>query len=287
MTYTIQNDIISLTIDTQGAEMVKIQDAKGKDFLWDAKPEIWARHAPILFPIVGKLTNNTYKLGEESYHLPQHGFARDQAFTIAQQSKHSLEFFLHETENTLKVYPFPFQLSVKYKLEGNGIITTYTIKNTGNDILPFSIGAHPAFMLQPEIAVEEYYLEFEHEESGTVHPLREGLIQQEATKHLPFVNRKLYLSEELFQEDALIFSHLRSEWIALVHEASHYRVQVSTKGFPWVGIWAKENVPFVCIEPWQGHADFIGHNQNFLEKSGVMLLAAGQSLSCSYSINVQ
>jgi len=286
MIYRISNSHINLEVDTQGAEMVKLSTTSGRDYLWDGNPDTWARNAPVLFPIVGKLINNSYKLGEETYYLPQHGFARDVAFKLVSQSENELEFVLHETENTLKVYPFSFQLSIKYTLIGSTVSIDYKIKNSSDKLLPFSIGAHPAFMLDPNVPLNEYYIEFEKAESGYVHPLVGGLVKPEADKQIPLHNNKLALSASLFADDALIFSQLQSKWVALVHEASNYRVQVQIAGFPWLGIWGKDHVPFVCIEPWLGHADFTNHDLNFYKKSGIITLEPQAHFSSSFSITV-
>jgi hypothetical protein len=141
-------------------------------------------------------------------------------------------------------------------------------------------------MLDSNLPITEYYLEFQKQESGFVHQLIGGLVNPEADKALPFSGNKLYLSKELFADDALIFSQLQSECVALVHDSSNYRVQVSTRNFPWLGIWAKDHVPFVCIEPWQGHADFTNHDMNFWAKDGVITLKPTESYSASFTISV-
>ena len=56
MQATIQNEFLSLTVDTHGAEAVSLKNAAGEELLWQADPAVWKRHAPILFPYTGKLT---------------------------------------------------------------------------------------------------------------------------------------------------------------------------------------------------------------------------------------
>ena len=53
--------------------------------LWQAGP-VWPRHAPVLFPIVGRLKDDRLRHQGKSYHLPQHGFARDRRFAWLNRS---------------------------------------------------------------------------------------------------------------------------------------------------------------------------------------------------------
>ena len=51
----IENDFLKVTIDDHGAELVSIYDKeKDREVIWQGDPKFWGRHAPVLFPNVGK-----------------------------------------------------------------------------------------------------------------------------------------------------------------------------------------------------------------------------------------
>ena len=141
----LKNDQLTIKVAELGAELQSIVDSKGHEYLWQADPEYWPRHSPILFPIVCSVENDTYYVGGQEYHLPRHGFARDTEFTLVAQSDNKVVFALHDNEETLKVYPFPFNLAVSYRLDGNKIHVVWHVENTGKEEMHFQIGGHPAF----------------------------------------------------------------------------------------------------------------------------------------------
>jgi galactose mutarotase-like enzyme len=290
MNYTLKNDFIHIIIDTVGAELCSIKTANGREYLWQGDPAVWGRRAPVLFPIVGKLKNNTYFYNETEYNLPQHGFARDLDFKLEEQAADKLVFSLTENENTLKVYPFQFKLLISYQLIGSSVSVGYEVQNTSNlGTLLFSIGGHPAFNILEEEGVNlyDYHLEFEKEEYLHNHPLKGGLIKKQPSASPLMVGTKLPLNKQLYANDALVFSGLKSKWVALVCEKLNYRVQMSISEFPWFGTWGKDDVPFVCLEPWCGHADFEDHDLNFQIKDEIVQLAPKNNFKRSYQITLQ
>lgn len=290
MNYTLKNDFLHIIIDTVGAELCSVKTANGREYLWQGDPAVWGRRAPVLFPIVGKLKNNTYFYNETEYNLPQHGFARDLDFKLEEQAADKLVFSLTENENTLKVFPFPFKLCISYQIIESAVVVGYEVQNTSNlGTLLFSIGGHPAFNILEEEGVNlyDYHLEFEQEEYLHNHPLQGGLIKKQPSGSPLMVGTKLPLTKQLYANDALVFSGLKSKWVALVCEKLNYRVQLTIDEFPWFGTWGKDDVPFVCLEPWCGHADFEDHDLNFQMKDEIVHLAPKNNFKRSYQITLQ
>ena len=110
----LKNDQLTIKVAEMGAELQSIVDSDGREYLWQADPKYWPRRSPILFPIVCSVENDTYTVDGQEYHLPRHGFARDTEFTLVAESANKVVFALHESEETLKVYPFPFLTSSLY-----------------------------------------------------------------------------------------------------------------------------------------------------------------------------
>jgi len=288
MIYNLTNEFITIAIDSVGAELYSVKTSYGREYLWQGDPAVWGRRAPVLFPIVGKLKNNTYFYNDKEYNLPQHGFARDLEFHIHEQFENKLVFKLTENENTLKVFPFQFALLISYQLEGSEITVSYEVhNNSGLSNLLFSIGGHPAFNIIEEngVSLYDYYLDFEQPEFLHNHPLQNGLVRKETASHPILEGTKLNLNKQLFANDALVFSGIKSKWVALVCDKINYRVQMNREEFPWFGTWGKDDVPFVCLEPWCGHADYEDHDLNFQIKDEVVTLAPHESFLRSYQIN--
>ncbi len=289
MKQTISNKFMTVSAHQKGAELCSIQSTSGTEYLWQADTTIWGRHAPILFPIVGKLADDHYTIDGKSFHLPQHGFARDMTFQLEEVTDVGLVYGLHPTAATHKLYPFAFALKVHYELTENTLTTRYTVHNEDTQTLPFSIGAHPGFGLNwgAEDSIEDYFLEFNKDEPLTTHLLGNDHLFSGKIEHVPCDNGRLAIHKTLFDQDALIFWGLQSDKVTLGSHKHDQRLTVAFTGFPHLGIWAKPGAPFVCIEPWYGHADISGTNGTIMNKPGIIKLAAGETYECSFSISIE
>lgn len=283
--YQIENSVFTVQVNSLGAEIKRLfAKPWHRELLWvpqdEAARKIWKRSSPILFPIVGKLRDDSYALKGKTYQMPQHGFARDRNFKCLVCGTNEIEFLLEADQETFKHYPFCFELLVKYTLEDKKLITTYTVKNVDRQDIFFSIGAHPAFNTTK---LENYEIHFEKKEKG-YYQLSNGLVNWKQIH--PIDSTILKPTRELFSRDALIFSGLKSKYIDLVDEKRHEVIRVEGTNTPYLGIWATGNVPFVCIEPWFGVSDEAGHDQNLETKKGIHTLGMGKTFSFSYSIEL-
>jgi len=285
----MHSPFLEVSVDDQGAELCSIRGADGMEYLWGADPDVWGRHAPVLFPIVGALANGTYTYRDIPYKLGQHGFARDMPFELAAQEETRLAYRLRATAETRTCYPFEFLLEVTYVLCGRTLHVHYAVANCGNEPMPFSIGAHPGFSLQwgPEDRPEDYYLEFSEKETLDTHLLSPDHLLSNETERVLTGETRIQIRTDLFDRDALIFVGAVSDEIALRSHKHDREVRVRFPGFPHLGIWAKPRAPFVCIEPWYGHVDPEGTNGRIMDKAGIRHLAANASFSCTHSITIQ
>ena len=282
MNITIENTTLSATINTKGAELISLKNKTDKEFIWQGNPAFWGKHSPVLFPIVGTLKNDTYIYNGKSYTLSRHGFARDINFKLITQQQDKVIFSLQSDNQTIKNYPFNFELQINYTLNQNKITITYTIINNSDVTMPFSIGAHPAFALSNEF--ENYSLQFEHTEKLQRYPLQNDLITSKSIP-VPMNKNQLPLDYLLFENDALIFKSLSSKRITLL-ENNHPILHFSFHDFPNFGIWTKNKAPFICLEPWLGYSDTIDTNGNILIKEGIQLLEPKKRFDCSFSIEI-
>ncbi|MFH1652901.1 MAG: aldose 1-epimerase family protein [Pseudomonadota bacterium] len=273
--HQIQNPYLQIAVKKQGAELTSIRSqTTGIEYLWQADPKIWGRHAPILFPIVGRLKDDRYLLNGKEYQMAQHGFARDREFTLDHQSYNSLHLILEHDEKTLEQFPFRFQLYVGYELVNASLLIHYHVTNL--DIIPmfFSIGAHPGFrcpLIEGE-RYEDYHLKFEKEESLKRFFITEDGLITDNSAQIALQNQTLPLSHTLFNQGALVFKSLQSKKITLKNRKNEHGVSVSSYGFTNLGIWAKPEADFVCIEPWRGYGDIETASGLLEEKEGIVRL---------------
>lgn len=283
---TLENAHISALFATKGAELQSLKSKQHHtDYLWNGNPGYWGKFSPVLFPIVGGLKKNTYYFKDKAYTLSRHGFARDKVFVADQISSTEVLFTLTHDEETLKVYPFPFSLQLHYKLLGPGLSCTYTVSNPAQTDLLFSLGAHPAFaaLANDKIRYTDYFLKFNKDNALTYHKINGDMIDNE-TVSIELKNGELPLKHELFYDDALVFKNLKSDCISLYNSKNIHGIHFSFKDFPFFGIWAARNADFVCLEPWQGIADGVDHDQHLEHKEGIITLAADEHWNGSWEV---
>ena len=290
--HTLHNDLLKINIKPKGAELCNITSVKNKtEFMWQADPKFWGSHAPNLFPIIGCMKDDSYIYDNKSYHMPKHGFARhNNNFTIKNQTDTSITYSLVSDDELYKYYPFLFEFEITYTLSGNTLTIDHTVTNSDEKTLFFSLGGHPAFNcpLSKDEDYTDYYLEFEHSENSPSYVLNmdNGLLTNE-TKPVFKEGNKINLRPDLFNEDALIFKNLTSRVVSLTHKTKGKVLTLSFKDFKQLGIWAKPNAPYVCIEPWLGIADNETTDQNIETKEGILSLKAGSVFNASYSIEIE
>lgn len=283
----LENDKISIDIKSLGAELTSLK-YKGREFLWQADKKYWGRHAPILFPIVGKLLDNTMYIDNEKYCMNQHGFARDNEFKEVFCSNNKITYLLSYNEETLKVYPYKFELYLSYEIFDNKVKVTYEVKNVDDKDIYFSIGGHPAFkwpFVESEV-FEDYYIEFEENETQRFIKNENGCLSYQDDFIIQDTNI-IELNKSKFDIDTFTFKNLNSSKVSLKSKKSSSYVTICFKEFPYLGIWSRtDEANFICIEPWYGLADFTNHNKNFKTKEGILQLKMGDKFNCSYVIEV-
>jgi galactose mutarotase-like enzyme len=274
--HTLQSAEIAATIAAHGAELCSLQNAQGLELLWQAEAA-WPRHAPLLFPIVGRLKNDQLRHRGKVYPMTQHGFARDLRFDWAERGATSCTLTLSDDAATRSRYPFRFRLAVTYTVKNADLEVVLEITNTGDEMLPASIGAHPAFNwpLLPGLEKQAYELIFSAEEPSPIRRLKDGLLRAEA-EPTPIRGKILSLSERLFTEDAIILDRPASHSVRYAAPRGP-SIEISWEGFRELGIWSKPaGAPFLCIEPWHEFAD----------KPGVMHIAPAAKRSLNYRIRI-
>jgi galactose mutarotase-like enzyme len=281
--HQIDNGRLSAVIKADGAELRSLCCAGGTELLWQAGP-VWPRHAPVLFPIVGRLKDDRLLHDGASYPMSQHGFARDRRFIWEEHGPLGCRLSLTDDAETRAHYPFAFRLDIAYALEGDSLDVRYRLSNPGDVHLPASLGAHPAFRwpLADGIPKDAHELEFETDEPAPLSRLDNGLLGDTGFP-TPVEGRQLRLNDALFAEDALILKHPSSRSVRYTAPGAPV-IEVSWTGFEQLGLWSKAGGDFLCIEPWHGFASPAGFDGEFSEKPGLLHIPPGETRELGYRI---
>ncbi|MBX9858584.1 MAG: aldose 1-epimerase family protein [Sphingomonas sp.] len=283
---TIGSGALTAAINPLGAELSSLKDADGRELMTDADPAFWRGRAPILFPIVGRLNDDTLWIDGESYRMEKHGFARRSAFDRAESSATHALFRMTDSAETRAMYPYGFLLEIGFAIDGATLTMTAKIGNPGDTPLPASFGWHPAFAwpLPYGAAREDHRIVFEAHEPGPVRGLNlDGLIAED--RPTPVAGDTLPLAYALFERDALIWNPVTSR--ALRYGASTGpQLDITFPDTPRLGIWTKPGARYVCIEPWHGIADSVGFQGEFRDKPGVFAVAPGATWACEMRVTL-
>lgn len=289
--HTLKNDVLTVEVSEHGAELHSIRKG-ATEYLWQADPKFWARHSPVLFPIVGSVWDKLYRVDGKVYELGQHGFARDMDFVKVEGNDTEVFYRLESNEETLKKYPWPFRLEIGYKLKGNAIEVIWRVYNPGAEEMYFQIGAHPAFYYpdyDPETD-ERGYFSFDRSEGLECIRIMEKGCVDAVTKYpleipqdglLPLRKDSFDVIDTIMLQDSQIgrVTLHRNDgmpWLSLKFTA------------PVVGLWSPptKNAPFICIEPWYGRCDRAGYTGDYRQKDWVNRLEPGKEFEGIYTIEI-
>ena len=272
-----------LQIDSKkyGAELISIK-LDGKEKLHQGNL-FWNRHAPVLFPIVGQIKEGRTIIYGKEYQMSQHGFARDMEFEEIEKSNFKHKYLLKSNEETLKKYPFLFELYITHIVDENTLITEYEVINKDNKKMLFGLGGHPAFLC--DYSSGDYEIEFDKkEESIEFLKLENGLLSNNRFENI-MNNNKIRLHENIFDEDAIIMKNINSKIVSLINSKTNKKVlDFDFTGFPYLAIWSKKGAPFVCIEPWFNTADKVDSDGIFENKENILTLNPNEKFNCKYKV---
>lgn len=291
MIHTIENDYLRVSVDDHGAELCSIFDkVHNREVIWQADPAYWKRHAPVLFPNVGRHFENHYRIGETEYPSKQHGFARDSEFTCVDMTTDSITHKLKSSDATKENYPYDFELKIKHVLEKNQVSVCWEVVNHSNKPMYFTIGGHPAFNV-PAVGSadnkEDYLLTFDEQKSLTYLLLdpASGTALPDQTQTLELTDGTCHIDAHMFDHDALIFDNQIEKAGIAFPDGTPY-LELTCHRFPNFGIWSVPGSSFVCLEPWMGRCDDCGFTGDLSEKANINKLDVDEIFNASYEIKI-
>ncbi len=268
MIYYAENEFFTLGVKEMGAELTSLKSkSTGFEFIWNGDTSIWYGQSPILFPVIGRLLDDKYRLNGKEYSMQKHGIVRKKPFKLINKTETSLTFLQTSDEDSLKIYPYNFELYVTFELIKNSLKVTHKVVNKSKDVMYYSFGAHPAFNC--EIGD---YLEFDNPQKVLNEQIDSESYLMDNQVLLLNNEKRITLEKNTFDNDALILSGYTDKVISLKSDNNSREVRFNFDS-PVLGIWAKPNAPYVCIEPWWGINDNHDKKDDISQKRGIMTLS--------------
>ena len=291
----MRNEQLEIGINLHGAELKSLRKlSTDTEYLWCADPAYWNRTSPVLFPFVGGVKNGIYRHEGKEYKIGQHGFARDREFTLLSQTEDTVWFALEDDEASRKIYPFAFHLEIGYQLLTDGVKVLWKVNNPAEEVLYFSIGAHPAFNcpLRQGEKQTEYQIRLQGKEGVFLNEFVNTIFGQGGTVTLNHETVKLEdgilpITETLFDNDAKVIENGQVQRVALLDGRGEEYLALEFDA-PLVGIWSppKKQAPFVCIEPWYGRCDSEVFDGELKDREWEQELKPGEEFRAEYKIVV-
>lgn len=277
-------------ITSKGAQMISFKGENGREVIWQADPNVWASHAPILFPVIGRVKGEKVSFDGVEYPMSRHGFARDPEYAIVKVGEDFVDLVLTPNDANRPQYPFAFAFHVIYTLKKDGFRTDFVVENKSERVMPFCVGGHPAFIVPMEdgAAYTDYQLVFPCKEEGRSLLVPDGLV--DGAEIIPLADgTTLPLTHEWFDtRDTLVFADMNSHSVDMVHKVSGKGLRISYPKMEVLAVWSKPhmNADYVCLEPWHGLPSLASESGKFEEKPYATLLAPGMSHQCGYEVEL-
>ena len=287
---TIRNYAMTVTIDEVGAQLMSITAADGTEYLWNGDPAYWAGRSPILFPYVGRLTNDRYTYGGKEYEMTRHGFARRAAFSVQAQGKDHITLHLEDTPESRKSYPFAFHFDVSYVLEGSTLVIVYATENMDGKVMFFGLGGHPGFRvpLEEGKAFSDYRLTFAQPCRPWQVLLSDNyMVSGHETPYELENGVDLPLRHELFDHDAIILKNFARSVTLSAGEGTR-GITLSCPKMRYLGVWhqPKTDAPYVCLEPWASLPSRQDVVEDLAQQNDLISLESGQRYENRWTITI-
>lgn len=283
--HILENERLRAVVADAGAELVGAYDKdRQAERIWTGDPAVWNRHAPILFPFVGKVVGGKYRVGDREYAMKtQHGFARDMEFTCTEETAASVTHCLASGDWTRARYPYEFRLTVRHRLDGKRLHVAWTVENAGDARMYFSIGGHPGFMLPQGVRKEDCYILFPGADALRYIGTSSAGYALPQQRTLSLADGRVRYREDI--PSTWIFEDGQVKQVGIATPDGRPYAMLDCAQFPMLAVWANPAGPFICLEPWFGRTDDEGFSGTIDRKKGMQSLERGEVREIAYSMD--
>lgn len=287
MTITLKNELLTVTIDDVGAQLCSVVNTAGSEYIWQADPAVWPRHAPLLFPVIGRLLNGQYTLDGQTYSISTHGFARDSRFDVREQSDTRVVFTLTDSPDTLEVYPFSFSLCVIYELSGNQLKKSCRVENRTSREMYYELGGHDGFCIPQGEAMDDYAIVLPGLDPILPYGMDEKCMLTPKDQPITPPNGRIPLKPmPNYGLDTIVLDAPPAHTAQLVNKDGQPRITLEFADYDYLGLWTMDiptDTNYICIEPWTTLPDAAFVGRALSDKQGIRVLAPNASEVISYT----
>lgn len=290
---TLENDFLKISITENGGSLTSIFNKKNnKELLYQPMENSWQGQDICIFPFIARLKDGYYIDENKKYFMKNHGLIRYMKANKIFKSDDSITLGFNSNNETIKQYPYEFELEIQYTLINNVIRISYNILNLSNKDMPFMLGAHPAFKV--DCIFEEDYTNIDgnyilFDTNKEINRIKQDETASFCTKdEIGFIkDSRLNLTKNLFKQiDTII---LRAEGFTNLKLIKKCNEPISINKGNAQFIALRSDGPFgdfVCIEPWLGTPDYVDCNRELKEKKNINILKSNKTFNYSYEIEV-
>jgi galactose mutarotase-like enzyme len=240
-----------------------------------------------MFPVNVRFKDERFTYQGKVYEMPRMGLAITSLFSILDHKKESVVLGLSSNKETLKHYPFHFELEITFFLKENGLVNTFQVSNEGSDTMYFALGGHPGFRLHTSKSTDRSAFQYTFSKVLNVSRIEiaESLVQH---RKIPFLSneRNLKLNDKRIPNGGMFMQNSISKEIGVGLIGQEPYVTVDLGDFPNVNLWSPPGMPFACIEPMVSHHDLTDSPIAIEEKSFLAKLGGGTSSEYAFTIKI-
>lgn len=278
----IFNGDLSLSIKTDPVEMISLVK-DDTEFIYQ-KDGGWAKASPLLFPVCGKLKDDSFIYESKTYTMPKHGFVQEHTagkWVIKNKSDNRVLLSLSSDKDLLKMYPFDFELIMEFELRSSNElnIKSTMINKSDSKELFYSLGHHPAFLTSKEGVIKYNKVE----KFMDVFP--NGFVD---------LNTETYETNEIKVGDVKWHPDMNPAILKLQSTKVEYKdnnreVFFGVADFETMLLWSKDDgTKWLCFEPWNGMPDLVnGEVMELSDKKGMVKVLKNESHTSNLLISLK
>ena len=286
----IKSNTLCVEINEVGSTLESFCDLNGNtELLWQGSEDSWTGKDVTIFPFVARLKDEYYTVNGVKYTMPLHGLCVDHKFEIDSISQSRVEHKFVWNDESLKHYPYKFDLRVIHEVVGDKYIKTMRVTNVGDETMYFMLGGHPAIALtsKGDCDTSDNYIQFSKQMCPKNYYLNEvghfithygdidGFDRLYCDKALMKKYKTLILADEKFEDIQVV----RGDGIKLAFDLNCP---------PILAFWSHpDKGEYICVEPWWGIPDFVEPKREIKEKERINSLDAGETFEYSFAIEIQ
>lgn len=288
----LENESLRIFVKEEGGNLGSIYDKeREEELLYQPHSDSWKGQDVFIFPFIARLKEGTYTYKGKEYALKNHGLIRYMKGKETKEREEQGFISFESNEETFTQFPFEFKAKAIYKLSEKIVSIQYVIENRGKEVMPFMVGAHPAFKLPGTKNDKEFDISGNKIQFDKKKVLRQFTFEETGsfiTGEKEFMETdEIELSHSLFRKEKTVLLNANNFSDVTLIKKDNSKIIVHKHNLPYCAIWSDSNWgDYVAIEPWDGYPDWLDCDKEILNKKGIRVLNPNESYTFQYEIEI-